>query len=118
MYSFESAAGNEDFKNGFSGFAYLTTWVSGVEDSSLEIISIGGKIMMIVMMLCGGCVIGVPIGIVSNEFEKMVQETADEKLEEENSDVFDDFSKKLTNEQKMEIIAKYHEQINAQDNKE
>lgn len=109
MYSFENAAGNEDFKNGFSGFAYMASWVAGMEDDSMQIISTGGKIMMVVMMLIGGCVIGVPIGIVSGEFEKMVQETTEQS--EEEKDVFEEFSSKLTNEQKMEIIAKYHDQL-------
>ena len=67
--------------------------------------------MLAVMLLCGGCIIGVPIGIISDEFTKLV-ESADEESKEEDDkkDLFEEFSKELTDEQKLEIIARYHKE--------
>lgn len=112
LYSFEDMAGNEAFENGFSGIVYATTILTGFGESEMELISVGGKAMVIIMMICGGCVVGVPLGIISGEFTTMVEETTEEKEDEEsNEDLFESFTKKLTPEQKQKIIADYYNQV-------
>ena len=117
LYSFESMSEENQFENGFSGIFYLLTVLTGVSgDAEIEALqTIGGKVMVALMIICGGCVIGVPIGIISSELENMVAETAEQK-EEDEEDLFEEFAKKLTPEQKLEIIAKYHDKI--EENKE
>ena len=109
LYSFEDMAGNEEFENGFSGIVYATTILTGFGESEMELISVGGKAMVIIMMICGGCIIGVPLGIISDEFTTMVQDATEEK--EEDEDLFESFSKKLTPEQKQKIIAEYYDEV-------
>lgn len=113
LYSFESNDPESNFDNGFSGIAYFVQFLAGLsgDDALAEVHTVGGKIMLAVMLLCGGCIIGVPIGIISDEFTKLVEETdKNVKEKEESEDLFEDFSKNLTNEQKLEIIAKYSPQ--------
>ena len=110
LYSFESAAGNEEFSNGFSGLVYVTTVLTGFGESETEVISVGGKAMVIVMMICGACVLGVPLAIISDEFAKMVAKAS--KQEEKNEEAFKAFCKKLTAEQKMQLIIEHQDMIN------
>lgn len=116
LYSFEDAAGNEEFDNGFSGIMYAVSVLTGFGESSMEVTSIGGKAMVVVMMIAGACVVGVPIGIISEEFTKMVAKSAGDE-DRDNVDLFKEFSKKLTPEQKMRIIAEYGQETE-NDNKE
>ena len=68
--------------------------------------------MVVIMIICGGCVVGVPLGIISEEFAGMVAKAADgEEEEEESKDLFQEFAEKLTPEQKMKIIAEYQSEI-------
>ena len=68
--------------------------------------------MVVIMIICGGCVVGVPLGIIGEEFSKMVSKAAqDEKEEEDKPDMFKEFSDKLTIEQKMAIVAQYKDQL-------
>ena len=115
LYSFEATTEDSQFENGFSGIAYFAQLLAGLsgDDALAEVHTLGGKIMLAVMLLCGGCVIGVPIGIISDEFTNIIN---DEK--EEKDDLFEEFSKGLTNEQKLDIIAKYHQNENSEENKE
>ena len=110
LYAFESAAGNTQFDNGFSGIVYAITVLTGFGETTMEVVSAGGKIMVVVMMIAGACVIGVPLGIISDEFTTMVKKTTDDK-EDKPSDLFKEFSKKLSDEQKMEIIANYMDKV-------
>ena len=109
LYSFENAAGNEQFENGFSGMLYALTVLTGFGESEMEVVSMGGKVMVVVMIICGACVVGVPIGIISGEFASMVAKT--DNQQEENEKIFEEFSKKLTAEQKLAIIAEYNDKI-------
>ena len=91
--------------------------MSGVSgDAEIEMLqTIGGRVMVAIMIICGGCIIGVPIGIISNEFESMVKYAANE--EDDEDDLFEEFSKKLTTEQKLKIIAEYHDKIEKEEEK-
>ena len=117
LYSFESASPNNEFDNGFSGIVYFAKILSGVSgDAEIEMLqTIGGRVMVAIMIICGGCIIGVPIGIISNEFESMVKYAANEVDDED--DLFEEFSKKLTTEQKLKIIAEYHDKIEKEEEK-
>lgn len=116
LYSFENMNGNEEFDNGFSGIMYAVSVLTGFGESEMEVSSIGGKIMVVVMMIAGACVVGVPIGIISEEFTKMVAKSAGDE-DKDNVDLFKEFSKKLTPEQKMRIIAEYQKEVEGE-NKE
>ena len=109
LYSFESMENNEYFKHGFSGIMYVISILSGFGDSDVEVVSIGGKIMVVLMMISGACVIGVPLGIISEEFTSMVAKSANQ--DEKKEDVFQEFSKKLSTDQKLRIIAEYQKEI-------
>ena len=115
LYSFESAAEDSYFKNGFSGIVYLLKVLSGLGgDEALEALqTVGGKVMVAIMIICGGCVVGVPIGIISGEFENMVKTASDDKDEE--TDLFEEFASKLTNEQKIAIIAQYGKEVKSEE---
>ncbi len=109
LYSFENMNGNEQFEHGFSGIVYAISVLTGFGGTEMEVTSIGGKIMVVVMMIAGACVVGVPLGIISEEFTKMVAKSADQ--EENNEDVFKEFTKKLSPEQKMRIIVEYQKEL-------
>ena len=110
LYSFESAANNDQFENGFSGLLYVTTVLTGFGESEMEVVSVGGKAMVIAMMICGACVLGVPLAIISDEFAKMVAKAS--KQEEKDEEAFKAFCKKLTAEQKMQLIIEHQDMIN------
>ena len=112
LYSFENMNGNEQFEHGFSGIVYAISVLTGFGGTEMEVTSIGGKIMVVVMMIAGACVVGVPLGIISEEFTKMVAKSANQ--EEKNEDVFKEFTKKLSPEQKMRIIAEYQKELEEQ----
>lgn len=106
LYSFEDAAGNDQFQNGFSGLLYATTILTGFGQSDMEVVSVGGQVMVILMIISGACVVGVPLGIISGEFTTMVAHAADQD-EKEEPDLFEEFSKDLSTEDKLKIIAEY-----------
>lgn len=115
LYSFESMAGNTQFTDGFSGIVYAITVLTGFGESSMEVISIGGKAMVVIMMIAGACVVGVPLGIISGEFTTMVEKAAHQH-DEEDEDLFVSFTNKLSVEQKLKIIAEYQKELEEKDN--
>lgn len=117
LYSFEDAAGNTQFQNGFSGITYAITILTGFGDTGMEVISVGGKIMVVIMMIAGACVVGVPIGIITGEFTNMVAKAANQE-EQKPSDLFIEFSKRLTDEEKLKIIADNKELLEKKEEEE
>ena len=116
LYSFENMAGNEEFTDGFAGLKYAVATLTGFGEAEMEVTSTVGKVMVVIMIICGGCVVGVPLGIISEEFAGMVAKAADgEEEEEETKDLFQEFAEKLTPEQKMKIIAEYQSEIEQND---
>jgi voltage-gated potassium channel len=85
MYSFESKEQPEVFKNGFSGIYYSFQLLTGSE-ASIEPVTAIGRGLSILMLLLGGCMVGVPVAIVSTGFEDMIAEQAGE---DENADVYE-----------------------------
>ena len=107
---------NEEFTDGFAGLKYAVATLTGFGDAEMEVTSAIGKVMVVIMIICGGCVVGVPLGIISEEFAGMVAKAADgEEEEEETKDLFQEFAEKLTPEQKMKIIAEYQSEIEQND---
>ncbi len=107
LYSFEKDNNPETIKNGFSGILYACQIIVGSDsffDTSLmnELTPLGNA-MVVCMMLSGGCMIGVPLGIISGEFGKMVEMSHEEPKE----DVFEDLLENLTLEDKKAITAEY-----------
>ncbi len=109
LYSFESANNPEIFKHGFSGIIYACQILVGADGffdiSIMNHLTPMGSAMIIVMILSGGCLIGVPLGIISGEFGKMA-ELADREKEQE-SDVFAYLLDNLSPEERREITAEY-----------
>ena len=82
MYSFESKAQPEIFKNGFSGIWYsIQTMVDA--DSDIAPVTPMGQVLSTAMLLLGGCMFGVPIAIIATGFEDMIAEQAGEEATEE-----------------------------------
>ncbi len=107
LYSFESKNNPEIFTNGFSGILYACQIIVGgdtfFDTSIMQELTPLGNAMVVIMMLSGGCMIGVPLGIISGEFGKMVEMAS----AEEKEDIFEDLVEHLTLEDKKEIVAKY-----------
>ena len=105
LYAFEHAAQPEVFTHGFSGLVYALTILTGYGDTTMEVITPMGNAMVIVMLISGACVIGVPLGIISGEFSSIVQ--AQEEAKEDKEDIFERVISELTIEEKEEIVLKY-----------
>ncbi len=118
LYSFESTNNPDIFKNGFSGIVFacqILVGADGMFDTSLmNQLTPMGNAMIVIMMLTGGCMIGVPLGIVSGEFGKMA-EMADQ---EQKEDIFEYVVENLSSEEKREITAAYLPKILQQTKKE
>ena len=86
MYSFENKSQPEVFKNGLSGVYYSINLLTG-SSGSIEPATNIGKALATLMLLLGGCMIGVPVTIVSTGFEDMIAEQAGE--EDDGTDVYE-----------------------------
>ncbi len=87
MYSFENKEQPEVFSNGFSGIYYsFQTMIDA--DSEIGPVTPIGQALSTMMLLLGGCIIGVPIAIIATGFEDMIAEQAgdNEEAQEENED--------------------------------
>ncbi len=111
LYSFENKNNPQIFKHGFSGIVYACQILVGGTDmfdiSMMQRLTPMGTAMVVAMLLSGGCMLGVPLGIISGEFGKMV-EIAEQ---EQKKDVFEDLVENLTLEEKQEIAATYLPQV-------
>ena len=105
LYSFENAVQPDVFKNAFSGIIYATTVLTEYGEVEMEVQTTMGQVMVIIMMISGACVVGVPLGIISGEFQSMVESTDEEQ--ENKVDLFDKVINNLTDEEKEEIILTY-----------
>ncbi len=82
MYSFESKEQPEVFTHGFSGVYYsFMTMIDS--DSDMSVVTPIGQALSTVMLLLGGCIIGVPIAIIATGFEDMIAEQAGDEKEED-----------------------------------
>ncbi len=108
LYSFENTNNPQIFKNGFSGILYACQIILGedvfFDTSIMNQLTPMGNALVVIMMLSGGCMIGVPLGIISGEFGKMVEMANNEN---EKEDVFEDLIENLSFEDKEKIIAEY-----------
>ncbi|MBO5415515.1 MAG: ion transporter [Clostridia bacterium] len=87
MYSFESKEQPDVFTNGFSGVYYsFQTMIAS--DADIEPVTPIGQTLATLMMLLGGCMIGVPVAIVATGFEDMIAEQAGEEPEE-NTEIYE-----------------------------
>lgn len=68
MFSFEHAAQPEVFRHGFSGIAYSFQVLMGAE-GEVEPQNAIGQGLATLMLLLGGCMVGVPVAIISTGFE-------------------------------------------------
>lgn len=113
LYGFESGYEGTYFTNGFSGITYCFIMLSGAE-TDIQIQTMAGQAMVALMVVCGGCVIGVPLAIISGEFGKMIQTLGGEK-EEEEKDTFQKVVSSLTEDEKEQIIIDYLPKVKARE---
>jgi len=85
LYSVESKSQPEVFKNAFSGviFSLKTIFES---DADITLNTAAGQALSTMMLLLGGCMVGVPIAIIATGFEDMIAEQAGQ---EEDEDLFE-----------------------------
>ena len=105
LYAFEHSAQPDVFTHGFSGLIYALTILTGYGESSMQVVTPMGNAMVIVMLISGACVIGVPLGIVSGEFASIVEKQEEQTNEKE--DIFERVISELTIEEKEEIVLNY-----------
>ncbi len=105
LYGFESGYEDTYFVHGFSGIQYCFVMLSGIGQTEIVVQSTGGQIMVSLMVISGGCIVGVPLAIISGEFTKLVKHLGDEKDDEFMP--FEKVIKNLTPEEKEEILCKY-----------
>lgn len=80
LYSFESKEQPQIFTNAFSGVWFcLQTMLDA--DTDLTLVTPIGQALSTLMLLLGGCAIGVPIAIIATGFEDMIAEQAGEETE-------------------------------------
>ncbi len=109
LYSFENENNSQVFTNGFSGILYAVQLLVGGEFfdvSQLNPLTTMGNLMVVLMALTGGCMIGVPLGIISGEFGKMA-EIVDKEDEEQEVNTFEYVVENLSFEDKLAITATY-----------
>lgn len=87
IYSFENKLQPEIFSNAFSGLWYsFQTLIDA--DTEIQMLTPIGKALSVLMMLLGGCIIGVPVTIIATGFENMIAEQAGETAEQ-NADLYE-----------------------------
>ncbi len=85
IYTFEHASQPQIFKNAFSGIVYSFVTLTGIGDTSVELVTSLGKTFSTIMTVLGVCIFAVPVTIVTEEFMSISKE-ADKKEEKEESD--------------------------------
>ena len=83
LYSVEHEAQPEVFKNAFSGVLYSLQTIFE-SDAEIVLTTTAGEVLSTVLLLIGGCMIGVPIAIIATGFEDMIAEQAGDKKEEQD----------------------------------
>ena len=82
LYSVENKAQPEVFKNAFSGVLYSLQTIFD-SDSEVVLTTPAGQALSTMMLLLGGCMIGVPIAIIATGFEDMIAEQAGEEKDDD-----------------------------------
>jgi voltage-gated potassium channel len=83
LYSVEHDAQPEVFKNAFSGVWYSLQTIFE-SDAEIALTTPAGQALSTMMLLIGGCMIGVPIAIIATGFEDMIAEQAGEAIEDKD----------------------------------
>lgn len=78
MYGFEHDAQPEVFKNAFSGIWWAMSTVLTVGYGDIYPITVGGKIVAIIIALLGVCVVAIPTGVISAGFVEYYARLRDE----------------------------------------
>lgn len=83
LYSVENKAQPEVFKNAFSGVLYSIKTIFD-SDSEIVLTTTAGQALSTMMLLIGGCMVGVPIAIIATGFEDMIAEQAGEEKDDKD----------------------------------
>ena len=102
MYSVESKEQPDVFTNGFSG-VYYCILVMADGDTGIAPVTPMGQVISTMMLLLGGCLLGVPVAIVATGFEDMIVEQAGD---EKDGDIYDALRAydQLSDEQKARFV--------------
>lgn len=90
MFSFENKEQPDVFSHGFSGVVYsIQTMLDA--DSDISPVTPIGQGLSTLMLLLGGCMIGVPVAIIATGFEDMIAEQAgvEEEETEEGTEIYE-----------------------------
>ena len=90
MFSFENKEQPDVFSHGFSGVVYsIQTMLDA--DSDISPVTPIGQALSTLMLLLGGCMIGVPVAIIATGFEDMIAEQAgvEEEETEEGTEIYE-----------------------------
>ncbi len=68
IYTFEHTAQPEIFQNAFFGITYSFVALTGIGDTSVELVTSLGKTFSTIMTVLGVCIFAVPVTIVTEEF--------------------------------------------------
>ena len=98
LYSVEHKEQPEVFKNAFSGIWYSVQTVLD-SDSDIVLKTPLGQGLSTLMLLLGGCAIGVPIAIIATGFEDMIAEQAGEENDKDVYEMLREYDK-LSEEEK------------------
>ncbi len=77
IYGFEHTEQPDVFQNAFSGIKYSFVILTGIGDSSIELVTTLGKTFSTVMTILGVCIFAVPITIVTDEFMNVSKDSAE-----------------------------------------
>ena len=83
LYSVEHDAQPDVFRNAFSGVVYSLQTIFE-SDTEIALTTPAGQALSTMMLLIGGCMIGVPIAIIATGFEDMIAEQAGEEKEDKD----------------------------------
>lgn len=83
LYSVEHDAQPDVFRNAFSGVVYSLQTIFE-SDTEIALTTPAGQALSTMMLLIGGCMIGVPIAIIATGFEDMIAEQAGEEIKDKD----------------------------------
>lgn len=98
MYSFENKVQPDVFTHGFVGIEYCLLSLLETETKIAPVTQIG-EILAAIMTLLAGCMLGVPIAIISTSFGSMIAEQAGDKEEAKLHEAIEKYDA-LSNEDK------------------
>ncbi len=99
MYGFEHDVQPDVFENAFSGIWWAMSTVLTVGYGDIYPVTVGGKIVAILIALLGVCVVAIPTGVISAGFVEYYARMRDDIKQEVKSDTFSIIAKEAKKKQ-------------------